>query len=139
MSVYALPFAASSGGVDLTALIMAISGTLTAVAGIWMSRTGQSDTRRQQQAANALTSQKQEHDYYRDLVTDQRVEIDRMSASCDRERAAHEQTVAHLRDTITTLRSVVLDEVARASATSAADECDGVLDELVAIRDEHHH
>lgn len=128
-SLLALAAAGSVAGVDVTALLMAVSGAIASIAGVLLSRRGQKDAAVQQSAANRLTEQKQEHDVYRDLVTDLQTEIARLHEMHTRERADTGKLVAHLRDTIETLRTVVLSEVATQVALDATDECDQHLAE----------
>lgn len=107
-------------GFSITALIMALSGALTAIGGVILSRSGQRDTARQQVAATTLQERVQEHDVYRDLVTDLRAELERLQLSNDADRArgqrardANLATIEQLRDTVATLRMLVVAQVAQ--------------------------
>jgi len=120
--------AAGAASVDYTALIMAVSGAVASIAGVFLSRRGQKDAAVQQVAVQRLSEQKAEHDIYRDLVTDLRAEVARLYDANARERASSDALVAHLRDTIETLRSVVLSEV----ATHLADDAVQGVDEHLA-------
>ena len=116
--------------VDPAALIVAFSGLLTAVWGVKQSKKGQAVEERQRVAANDLAERAQNHDIYRDMVTDLQTQIEHKNAELCRKdaevtrqlelrRHEHEacsETTHHLQGLVKTLQHVVLDEVARESA-----------------------
>lgn len=113
---------------------MALSGSAVTALGLVLSRLGQRDTSRQQAAANVLAEEQQQHTYYRDLVNDLRAQLDREHEEAQRryervalDRQADDQLIRGLRDTIETLRRVVLDEVAKSAAKTAGSSADEYL------------
>lgn len=111
-----------------SAFIVAISGLITVVFGVAGSRSGTRNERRQQEIANALQTKSQNHDVYRDMVTDLERQVDRCRSEAEhasddlrREREDHRAVVAQLREIITTLRSVVQSEIATTLADGGID------------------
>lgn len=123
--------------VDPAALIVAMSGLLTAGWGIRQSRSGQRSERQQQSAANELQLKAQNHDVYRDMVADLERQVDRRDAEIEalqdertQLRREYRTDLAHLREVVTTLRDVVHSEIATSLADDGIDVADRGMDRV---------
>lgn len=111
---------------EASSLILAVGSVVTIITTVWLNRRGQDNEKREQDAATTLAARKQQFDEANTAVTLAREDADRERARADRAETRAETVQSRCddaqrdaRDALVAMRTVLLDEVARAAGDAA--------------------